>query len=411
MHFLLIHHVFVSADSAGGTRHYEFARYCVSQGHQFTVIGSDVNYLDAKKFAKERKVETVDGIRVVRASMPAFIHKSYTLRVVAFVYHMFGAFWHGLRQRKVDLVIGTTPSLFQALAAYLVAFFKRRPFLLEVRDLWPDFAIEMGILKSRTLIYLARWVEKFLYHRCTHVLVNSPAYIAHVQSKGVPREKITLIPNGVDPTMFDPAEQGASIRETYHLQGKFVVAYAGAMGPANDIPVIIRAADRLKDFNEIRFLLVGDGKSKDQIIEQIKNLGLTNVILAGVHPKSQIRYFLGAADACLAALQNIPMFGSTYPNKVFDYMAAGRPTLLAIDGVIRQVIENGSAGIFVSPGNDADLAEKVLWLFRHPDESQQMGKNARKYVCQYFNRVEHAMEFEQLCSNLVRPVAAKNSEL
>jgi glycosyltransferase involved in cell wall biosynthesis len=402
MHFLLIHHVFLSSDSAGGTRHYEFAKYCVSQGHQFTVIGSDVNYLDAKKFSRERRDEVIDGIHVIRASMPAFIHKSYTLRVVAFVYHMFGAFWHGIWQKKVDLVIGTTPSLFQGVSAYLLAVIKRRPLLLEVRDLWPDFAIEMGILKSRLLIFLARRVEMFLYWRSTHILVNSPAYIDHVQSKGIPRGKISLIPNGVDPSMFDPAEQGSSIRETYKLQGKFVVVYAGAMGPANDIGTIVRAANRLRDVDNITFLLVGDGKSKKQIADQIDQLGLTNVILAGAHPKSHVRFFLGAADACVATLKNIPMFSTTYPNKVFDYMAAGRPTLIAIDGVIRKVIEEGSAGIFVKPGDDADLAEKTLWLLHHPEEARQMKKNAREYVCQHFDRKAHSVQFEKLCSSLVK---------
>jgi glycosyltransferase involved in cell wall biosynthesis len=316
---------------------------------------------------------------------------------------MIGAFWHGVRQRNVDLVIGTTPSLFQALAAYFVALLKWKPFLLEVRDLWPDFAIEMGILRSRFLIFLARRVEKFLYRHCTRVLVNSPAYVDHVQSKGIPREKITLIPNGVDSAMFDPAERGLQIRDQYGLRGKYVLVYSGAIGPANDIPVIVRAAERLKDDDQFRFLLVGDGKSKSQIEEQVQSLGLHNVILAGAHPKSQIRYFLGAADACLATLQNIPMFRTTYPNKVFDYMAAGRPTLLVIDGVIRQVIEQGAAGIFVQPGDDADLAAKILWLRDHPNEAAQMGQNAREYVCRHFDRVDHAIQFEQLCTSMVRP--------
>lgn len=404
MHFLLVHHVFLSTDSAGGTRHYEFARHCVEQGHQFTVIGSDVNYLDAKKFAKDRRYEMVDGIRVIRASMPAFIHKSYTLRVVAFVLHMFSSFWHALWQRRVDLVIGTSPSLFQAVTAYLIALIKWKPFLLEIRDLWPDFAIEMGVLKSRILIFLAKRVELFLYRRASHILVNSPAYVRHIVGKGIPPEKVSLIPNGVDPDMFDPAERGLQIRQEFGLGNRFVVVYAGAIGPANDIATIVRAAERLRDHSDICFLLVGDGKSRKNMEQMVEKAGLQNVVLAGAHPKSRIGQFLGAADACVATLQDIPMFRTTYPNKIFDYMAAGRPTLLAIDGVIREVIEAAGGGIFVQPGNDSDLAEKTLYLFQHRQQGAEMGVRARTYVVQHFNRHGHAIQFEELC----RKVSGRN---
>ncbi len=405
MHFLLVHHVFLTTDSAGGTRHYEFARYCVSKNHQFTVIGSDVNYLDAKKFSKERRFEIVDGIRVIRARMPAFIHKSYTLRVVAFVMHMFSSFWHALWQRKVDLVIGTSPSLFQAVTAYVISVIKWKPFLLEIRDLWPDFAVEMGVLKSPFLIYWARQVEVFLYRRAKHILVNSPAYVDHVRSKGIAPEKIALIPNGVDPNMFDPNERGESIRAKLGLGSQFVVVYAGAIGPANDIQTIVRAAEKLREHPEICFVLVGDGKSRPQIEEMIKKLGLSNVLLAGAFPKSEMGRVLGMANVCVATLQDIPMFRTTYPNKVFDYMAAGRPTLLAIDGVIREVVEASRGGLFVKPGDSQDLAEKTLQLFQNPELCKQMGSQARAYVQTHFDRFEHAVAFEQLCS----AVAGKTS--
>lgn len=365
------------------------------------MVASDVNYLEGRKQGGVEKQETIEGVRVIRAAMPAVLHKSFFLRAVAFLCHMVSSFAWAVRQKRIDLVMGTSPSLFQALAAYGVSVVRRRPFLLEIRDLWPDFAIEMGVVRSPLLIFLARRIENLLYRRSRHIVVNSPAYAEYLVEKGVPRPKITLISNGVDPTMFDPQETGRRIRAEYKLEGKFVVVYAGAIGAANDIPTIVNAARRLASDPTIHFLLVGDGNARPKIASAIADLGLTNVTLTSTRPKNQMGDVLGAADACVATLRNLPMFRTTYPNKVFDYMAAGRPTILGIDGVIRDVIEKADGGLFVTPGDDAELAEKVLWLKQNPERARQMGANARRHVVRYFNRLDHAQAFEQLLRQLV----------
>jgi glycosyltransferase involved in cell wall biosynthesis len=306
----------------------------------------------------------------------------------------------GLRAGPVDMVMGTTPPIFQAVSAWLVALLRRRPFLLEVRDLWPEFAVDMGVLKNPVLIALSRWLEHFLYTAADHILVNSPAYRDYLMTKRVPAEKVTVIPNGVTPEMFDPNRRGESLRLQWGLEDKFVAMYAGALGLANDIPTILDAAELLRKNHTIHFVLVGDGKERAAAEERVAQRGLTNVLFVGSQPKSAMADVLAAADVCVATLQNIPMFTTTYPNKVFDYMAAGRPTVLAIDGVIREVVEAAQGGVFVQPGDPHALALAVLALSTNSDAISAMGSSARRYVETHFNRADQAEDFERLVTTL-----------
>lgn len=413
MNVLLIHQAFVSPkDGAGGTRHYELAQHVMQAGHSVTVVSSPLNYLSGKSDNAGEKSglfteQEVDGIRVLRAYTYPSLHKSFVWRIVSFLSFMASSLLTALRSGPADVVMGTSPPIFQAVSACFVAKLRRKPFLLEVRDLWPEFAVDMGVLTNPALIRLARRVERFLYRNATHILVNSPAYRDYLMKKGVPKRKISLISNGVDPEMFDPQAKGERIRQQWKLDGQFVVTYAGALGMANDIPMILRAAERLKNQPNIRILLVGDGKERAALEKQAQEMKLENVIFTGSHPKSEMTEFLAASDACLATLQNIPMFSTTYPNKVFDYMAAARPTLLAIDGVIREVVESAQGGVFVQPGDDAALAEAIQTLSADPQRARSMGEAAREYVVQHFNRNTQAAQFVELVETLAKSRAKK----
>ena len=406
MHVLLIHQAFVSPSEAGGTRHFELGQYLLKAGHRFTIVASDVSYLTGKALFDRRSLITeqeFQGIRVLRAYTYPSVHRGFVWRVVSFLSFMVSSVYTGMKAGPIDLVIGTSPPIFQAVSAWIVAMMRRRPFLLEIRDLWPEFAIDMGVLKNPVLIGLSRWLENFLYARADHILVNSPAYRDYVHSKGVASERISLIANGVDPTLFDPQSTGVEIRQELELGDDcFVVTYAGALGMANDIPTVLRAAERLQDHRKIRFLFVGDGKEQPNLKKMAEEMKLSNVIFAGARPKADMPKILAASDACLAILMNIPMFRTTYPNKVFDYMAAERPTILAIDGVIRQVIESAGGGLYVPPGDDEVLAAAVLKLSSNPDLAREMGTSARSYVVRNFNRSDQAKEFVALVSRLGR---------
>jgi glycosyltransferase involved in cell wall biosynthesis len=413
MRILIIHQWFATPTQPGGTRHYELASELVRRGHECTVVTCNVSYVTGEKIVEGRGLvieQQAGGLRILRAYSYAAIHRSFVGRLVSFLSFMATSVWAALRVKEVDLVMGTSPPLFQAVSAWLVALVRRRPFLLEIRDLWPEFAIDVGVLKNPILIKFSRWLERFLYGRATHFLVNSPAYRDYLVGKGIPIEKISLIANGVDPDMFQPLADGQAIRRELGLDGKFVVTYAGALGMANDIETILRAASRLLDDRTIHFVFVGGGKEQGNLRQLARTLKLDNVTFAGGRNKNVMPDVLAASDACLATLKDIPMFRTTYPNKVFDYMAAGRPTILAIDGVIRRVVEAAGGGVFVPPGDAAALAAAVRELRANPDRGRSMGLAASRYVRQHFNRHTQAAEFADLLEQLSHRNGRSTSE-
>jgi len=228
------------------------------------------------------------------------------------------------------------------------------------------------------------------------LVVNSPAYVDYLEGKGFKREDIAFIPNGVDVDSFDIEPDRDQFRNKWGVKDEVVVLYAGALGYANNIGHILEAAKSLLDNPKIKFVLVGDGKEKENLKTFVSENALTNVHFEGVVSKAEMPMVLAATDICLATLLDIPMFSKVYPNKVFDYMAASRPSLITIDGVIREVVEKAEGGIYVSPKDSADLTKEIEKLASNPELRDSMGKNAKAYVSKYFNRKDQAEEFRLL---------------
>ncbi|HLA87680.1 MAG TPA: glycosyltransferase family 4 protein [Anaerolineales bacterium] len=405
MKILLINQVFVSPDEPGHTRHFEMAKFLQACGHELVIVASDLNYQTGKRTVARRGLyaeQKIDGVRVLRSYMIPALHRNYIWRIISFFSFMFSSVWTALTVQDADLIMGTTPPIFQAVSAWFVAWVRRKPFLLEVRDLWPEFGVSMGVLKNPMVIALARWLENFLYARATHILVNSPAYKEYMLSKGVPENKVTYIPYGTDVDMFNPGVDGVSVRKKLGLENKFVVLYAGALGQANDIDTILRAAERLNHESHIRFVLFGDGKERARLKSESARMKLTNVIFAGVCPKKEMPAIVAASDVGIAILQDIPMFRTTYPNKVFDTMAAGRATVLVIDGVSRELIESSNGGVYVHPNDDELLAQKILELSNDPARVRQMGANARAYLVKHLDRRDKLNETLALLEKVVQ---------
>ena len=390
MHILIIHQAFASINEPGGTRHHEFARLLTTRGYQVTVIASPVSYITGTPLRLPPFSEKIGGeqegggVTILRAAVYDAHHKSFIHRVIAFFSFMLSSFWIGLGVKNVDLVWGTSPPIFQGVTAWALARLKGAKFLFEVRDLWPQFAIAVGVLKDPILILLSKWLERFLYHRADQVMVNSPGFLGRVTSAGAKR--VTLIPNGADPSMFDPNDDGAAFRQTNKLNGKFVVLYAGAHGMSNDLNIILESADLVADAKNIHMVLLGDGKEKPALLAQAKEMNLTNVNFLPSVPKTEMASVLAGADACIAILKPLEEYKTTYPNKVFDYMAAGRPVVLAIDGVIREVVEAAGCGIFAAPGNARELAEAIRELAADVEKGRAMGLKGRKYLEENFSR-------------------------
>jgi glycosyltransferase involved in cell wall biosynthesis len=403
MHILLIHQAFAALDEPGGTRHHELARYLAAHGHQVTVIASPVSYLTGSALTPRSPLPTGEGmgVRLIRAYTYRALHKSFVHRVFAFFSFMVSSFFVGLGVRNVDVVWGTSPPIFQGVTAWMLARLKGAKFLFEVRDLWPGFAIAVGVLKNPLLIRMSLWLERFLYRRADRMVVNSPGFISHVTERGA--QNVTLVPNGADPSMFDPADTGEAFRARHMLADQFVVIYAGAHGMSNDLGVVLEAAGMLAQTRQqVRIVLLGDGKEKANLQEQAQRLKLTNVLFLPPVPKNEMASVLAGTDACLAILKPLEEYKTTYPNKVFDYMAAGRPVVLAIDGVVRKVVEDANCGIFAPPGDAAALAAAIKTMADEPELSRRMGLSGRRYLEAHFSREEIAHRLLEILEAMVK---------
>jgi len=409
MHILLIHQAFTALDEPGGTRHYELSRRLVEYGHRVTVITSPVSYLTGKPrhLSKKRQPGNLSqgpatsnpGIRILEAYAYPALHRSFVHRTLNFASFMVSSLLIGLRVGKLDLVWGTSPPIFQGVTAWVVARLKRVPLLFEVRDLWPAFAVQVGVLRLPALIRASEWLERALYRRADRVMVNSPGFVPYVQLRGA--REVTVLPNGADTSMFNPADGGDQFRQANGLAGRTVVLYAGAHGLSNDLGVVLEAANLLRDRDDIVIVLLGDGKEKPGLVAQATRMGLANVCFIDPLPKNEMSCALAGADICLAILKPLPLYATVYPNKVFDYMAAGRPVVLAIAGVIRELLERAGAGIPVAPGDASSLARAIRQLADDPEKRRRMGLAGRTYVAAHFDRANLAEQLNRLLESML----------
>ena len=396
MRILLIHQNYVDHKHPGGTRHLDFAKHFGENGHETTIIASTVDYLTGTSIT-DNEQPPFDGVRVERAyAIPSVQKKNLLWRAISFVSFVPFSLFKAMRSGPTDVVLATSPPLFQLPAPWLVAKLRRTPFVLESLDLWPAFAIGMGVLKNPLLIGAARMVERFFYATASHIVVNSPAFKDYLVDYGVAAEKVTVVPMGVELDFFHPDHDGMEFRREHGLEGKIVATYAGALGQANDLETIIHAAVTLKDRPDIHFLFAGDGNQRAHLESLVKRHDLKNITFGGFFPKQQMKEVLAASDICIATLRDIPAFRTPYPNKVFDYMAAGRPIVLGIAGAIKKVVEEAKAGICVPPGDVDSLANAVKRLADQNDEREQMGSAGRKFVESKFSSRIQAAKFESV---------------
>jgi glycosyltransferase involved in cell wall biosynthesis len=408
MHILLIHQNFAAIDEPGGTRHHEMALYLTEMGNKVTVVTSPVSYLTGTVENNTRASQEQpqhEGITILRAYTYPALHRSFFHRILSFSSFMVSSFITGARVREVDLVWGTSPPIFQGPTAWALSRLKQVSFVFEVRDLWPAFAVQVGVLRQPLLIRASEWLERFLYRHANLVIANSPGFIQHIEAHGASR--VELVPNGADLRMFDLGVNGDNFRQQHGLEGKFIVLYAGAHGMSNDLGVLLDTALLLEDCPAVAMVLLGDGKEKTALQARATTMGLKNIHFIAPIPKSEIGEVLAAADACVAILKPIPLYATVYPNKVFDYMAAGKPVILAIGGVIKDVIENAGAGIPVQPGSSEAIAQAVRKLVNDPSLGVRMGQQGRQYLKEHFDRPILAKKLSSLFNETIQTVKNK----
>jgi glycosyltransferase involved in cell wall biosynthesis len=304
----------------------------------------------------------------------------------------------GPRLGHIDVVIASSPTLFSALAAWLIARQKQVPFVLEVRDLWPEAIVDLGLIRHGPALRVLERLAHFLYRQAACVVVVTQAFAERLESQGVPRAKLAVIPNGADTRFFSPDCDGAPARASLDLDGRFVVAYIGSHGLSHGLDAVLEAAGEQP---EVTFLLVGDGADRDRLLAERDRRRLRNVVMRPSVAKSEVPGLYAAADACLVPLRDVPVFETFVPSKLFEVLAAGRPVIGAVRGEARDILARSGGALLVEPERGDQLAQAVARLRADPQLRNELGRRGRAFVEQHYDRDALASRYLALLTQVV----------
>lgn len=406
MRILYIHQFFATRESdLGLIRSYEFARRWVEQGHEVVMVTSSSRLPQAfsRRLFARGEIDGID-VRSVRVSYSNYM--SYARRIASFLLFTFGATWLVLRAPRPDVVFATSTPLTVGIPGWLGAALRRIPFVFEVRDLWPEAAIQMGAF-SRTgpLGRLAKALERFLYRRAKAVVALSPGMAAGVVAEGVPRECVHMVPNSADLDLFTPGEKDPDFIREHGLSNRFVVGYAGAIGPSNALEKSVPEAARIlaqRGRDDIAFVIAGDGKCLPGLRETAARLGLHNLKLLGPLPKRDVPRLTRSADLLMTLFADKPILALNSPNKFFDALASGRPVLVNQPGWTRELVEQNEVGVAVPAEDGLAMADAIARLADDPGRAARMGVNARRLAEQRFGREELAAQVLEVLQSASR---------
>ncbi len=395
MNILLIHQYFLEEDDPGGSRWNEFTRVWMEQGHQVTVVGGMMHY-NGKEKKPEYKgryfVKKAQGaVTIWRCHVSEAYNKHFIGRLWGYFSFMFSSLYAGLfkAKGKFDVVIVTSPPLFVGASGYLVSRLRRMPFVFEVRDLWPESAIDTGVLTNKLVIKLAYWVEGFIYKRARLINVLTPAfYTALRDKKGIPERKLIQISNASDFSLSEKLLHEfdrEAFRKEHGLDGRFVITYVGAHGVANCLEQLLDAGEALADTN-VLFLLIGQGMEKDRVMKMAADRKVANVRFLDSVPKAEVFRYILASEMGASVLKRVDTFKTVYSNKTFDYMSCKRPILMAIDGVSRELVEAAGAGCYVEPENTSEYNRVIRLYLNDPERVKREGESGYRFAKENFDR-------------------------
>jgi glycosyltransferase involved in cell wall biosynthesis len=404
MRIAYVCHYFVPEPAAPAARVHEFARAWVQAGQQVDVITTFPNHPVGRVPPEYRgrlwATEWRDGIRVLRCWLYAIPNRGVGRRGLDHLSFMLTSVLFGLpRLRQVDVVIASSPTLFSALSAWLMARLIGVPFVLEVRDLWPEAIVALDLMRRgspsvRVLESLAR----FLYRQAACVIVVTNAFADRLAATGVPRSKLAVIPNGADTRFFAPAADGQVLRTQLGLDGRFVVAYVGSHGLSHGLGAVLDAAAVQPD---VTFLLVGDGADRERLLAERARRDLRNVIMKPSVAKTDVPGVYAAADACLVPLRDVPIFETFVPSKLFEVLAAGRPVIGAVRGEAREILTRSGGALVVDPERGDQLAEAIESLRRDADLRENLARRGRAFAQQQYDRDVLAGRYLDLLQQVV----------
>jgi glycosyltransferase involved in cell wall biosynthesis len=397
---LFLTHYYPPEVNAPANRVHEHARAWVRDGHEVTVITGVPNHPRGALFPgyanRWLQEERIDGVRVLRTWMYVTANEGFVKRTANYALFMATAILASFRAERPDVVVATSPQFFCGIAGAVVGALKRRPFVLEVRDLWPESIVALGQLRRGSLaLRLLEAIERWLYHRARGVVVVTRAFARHVAARGVAEPRIALVYNGIDGDIWAPRPPQPKLLEAHGVGGAFRVGYVGTLGLAHGLGTVLGAAQKLAesvgsdptDSLDVHFVFVGDGADRARIEQEARQRGLANVHFTGLLPRSEVPDWLASLDVLLVMLRDLPVFETVIPSKLFEFAAMERPIVLsAPKGEVREMVEGAGVGLAIDAENPVQLADAIALLRREPERARQLAARARAWAERGFRR-------------------------
>lgn len=380
MRILFFSHYFPPEGNAPASRTFDHCTRWAAAGHEVTVVTCAPNHPRGRLYPgyrnRPRQVEYMEGVRVVRVMTYLAANEGAWRRTANYLSYLAAAVPAGLLEPRPDVVIATSPQFFCGWAGVLASRLRRRPFLLEIRDLWPESIAAVDAMRSRTALRLLERLERGMYRAARHIVTVGDGYRARLIERGVEPHRISVVMNGVDRTRFFPREADRDLAGRLGVAGRFVVTYCGTIGMAHGLEVVLRAGRLLieRGRRDVVFLLAGDGARRRELRDTAARSGLDNVIFAGRLDMGIIPEVLSLSDACLVHLRSSPTFTSVMPSKIFEAAAMARPVILGVDGFARTFVENAGCGVYVEPEDERGLVEAILRLAADAALRERLGR-------------------------------------
>ena len=347
----------------------------------------------------------MDGVRVIRVWTYITANEGFARRILDYFSFGVSALLAGLFVPRVDVVVSTSPQFFTAVGACVLSSVRRKPFVFELRDLWPDSIAVVGAMRKGVVFRLLKKLEYFMYRRAALIVSVTQSFRRILAANGIPADKIVVVTNGVDGGFFFPGPAADVIRKKHDLDGKFVGAYVGTLGLAHGLQSLLSAAERLRHRRDLVFILVGTGAERQNLEKLARERDLGNVIFAGAVSKEEVKEYWRLCDVALVLLRDDPLFEHVIPSKMFEAMGTAKPIILGVRGESAEILADAGAGLLVCPGSVDALVEAIEKIARSPDVAKRMGRHGRRYVVERFNRDRLASD---LLSELVK-VSGKSS--
>ncbi len=383
MHILFLSDNFPPEADAPASRTFEHCREWVRAGHKVTVITGAPNFPAGKVFDgyanRWRTREAIQGIDVIRVWTYISANQGFLKRALDYASFMVSAVPASLGVRDVDVIVATSPQLFTPCAAYIAGLLKRRPYVFELRDLWPESIRAVGAMRNVRILDALEQLELFLYRNAARVVAVTHAFKGNLIARGIEAGKISVVTNGADLTHFKPRPRDKALAAELGLSGKTVIGYVGTHGMAHALKTVLDAAELLKAkdlASNVCFLFLGDGAEKSALKADAKARKLDNVVFADSVPRSEVARYWSLIDLSVIHLKRTPLFGTVIPSKLFECMAMGIPVLHGVAGESATIVQREGVGITFEPENASALAGAMTELIRDPERRAEMARRA-----------------------------------